>query len=62
MLKNIDRPNKHPLDAKSQVGYKHVPKDKILSMIHKFDIVKPKYEKIIMVHDPSELVKLIDNL
>jgi predicted kinase len=57
--RGADRPNKHPLDAKGQIGYKHVPKDKILSMIRKFDLVKPSYEKLSKIHDPKELLKMI---
>jgi hypothetical protein len=53
--RGADRPNKHPLDSQ----YKHVPKDKILSMIRKFDLVKPSYEKLTKIHDPKELVKLL---
>jgi hypothetical protein len=56
--RGADRPN----SPEGQVGYKHVPKEKILSMIHKFDLMKPKYEKIMTVHDPKELVKLMNNL
>jgi hypothetical protein len=62
--RGADQPNKDSLDSKGQgqVGYKHVPKDKILSMIRKFDVVKPKYEKLSKIHDPKELLKLINNL
>jgi hypothetical protein len=50
-----DRPN----GVSGQVGYKHVPKEKILSMIRKFDTVKSKYEKLIKIHDPKELLKFL---
>lgn len=53
--RGADRPN----SVEGQVGYKHVPKDKILSMIHKFDLVKPKYEKLSKIHNPKELLKII---
>ncbi len=53
--RGADRPN----NVEGQVGYKHVPKDKILSMIHKFDLVKPRYEKMNKIHDPKELLKFL---
>jgi hypothetical protein len=53
--RGADRPN----SVEGQVGYKHVPKDKILSMIKKFDIVKFSYEKLSKIHDPKELLKMI---
>jgi hypothetical protein len=53
--RGADRPN----DVEGQVGYKHIPKDKILSMIHKFDLVKNRYEEMNKIHDPKELLKLL---
>ena len=53
--RGADRPN----NVEGHVGYKHVPKDKILSMIYKFDKVKPLYEKLVKIHDPKTILKMI---
>ena len=53
--RGADRPN----SVEGYFGYKHVPKDKILTMIKKFDIIKPSYEKLSKINDPKELLKMI---
>ena len=53
--RGADRPN----IPEGCFGYKHVPKDTILSMIREFDIVKHKYEKLMTVHDPKTILKMI---
>jgi hypothetical protein len=57
-VRGADRPN----SVESHVGYKHIPKEKILSMVRKFDKVKPIYEKLTKIHDPEEILKFFKDL
>lgn len=55
--RGADRPNSP--EGQGHVGYKHVPKDKILSMIRKFDTVKPFYQSLVKIHNPKTILKMI---
>lgn len=53
--RGFDRPN----SVEGHFGFKHIPSEKILKMIEKFDEVKPLYVKLSKFHNPTDILKIL---